>query len=104
MSPHDDIQSKDDPWALLGLEVDATDAQIREAYLRGVREHPPDRSPEQFERIRDAYEELRDPRRRCQRMILSADPQMPLTSLLGDDNAGRRFVGPKVWLAALRGK
>lgn len=104
MTQHHDTRSQEDPWAVLDLAVDATDAQIRDAYLRQVREHPPDRAPERFERVRDAYEELRDPRRRCQRMILSADPEAPLTSLLGDDNSGRRFVGPEPWLAVLKGK
>jgi hypothetical protein len=33
---------------------------IRRAYLRGVRAHPPERDPEGFRRIRDAYELLKD--------------------------------------------
>jgi len=53
-----------DPIEVLGISRDATDEEIRAAYLLKVREHPPDRSPEQFEQIRDAYEVLRDPRRR----------------------------------------
>jgi curved DNA-binding protein CbpA len=61
-----------DPIEVLGISRDATDEEIRAAYLQKVREHPPDRSPEQFEQIRDAYEVLRDAERRSRREILGA--------------------------------
>ena len=43
----------------LGVPAKASLEDIRAAYLGKVKEFPPDRSPEQFERIRDAYETLR---------------------------------------------
>jgi curved DNA-binding protein CbpA len=94
----------EDPWAVLGLAPEAGDAEIRAAYLARVKEHPPDRSPEQFERIRDAYNLLRDPHRRAQRQLLWADPQAKLVSLLPRDSDHRRFVGPEAWRAVLREK
>jgi DnaJ-domain-containing protein 1 len=94
----------EDPWAVLGLAPGADGEQIRAAYLKMVKEHPPDRSPERFERIRDAYELLRDPRRLSQRMLLWADPQAKLVSLLPDPANTRRFVGPGPWLAVVREK
>ena len=51
--------------------------------------------------MRDAYETLRDPRRRT-RHLLSADPKQPLVSLLDDRVSERRFTGPDAWLAVLR--
>ena len=90
-----------DPWAVLALPVGACAADVRAAYLRKVRQHPPERSPEQFERIRDAYEELRDPRRRGERMIESVDPDAEFVSLLGDGAEKRRFTGPGPWLDVL---
>jgi curved DNA-binding protein CbpA len=92
----------EDPWAILGVPVDADDRQVRAAYLQKVKEHPPDRSAEQFERIRDAYDELRDPRRRAERLIRSVDPAADLVSLLDDGADARRFVGPEPWLAAMK--
>ena len=50
-----------DPTEVLGVGQDAGEEEIRAAYVRKVKEHPPDRSPEEFERIRDAYDSLRDP-------------------------------------------
>jgi curved DNA-binding protein CbpA len=92
------------PEAILGVAPQATDEEIRAAYLRKVKEFPPDRAPEAFERVRDAYEALRDPRRRVQRLILAADPQAPLTSLLDERGPKRQFAGPEAWLAVLKEK
>ena len=44
----------------LGLTVPTSADAIRRAYLRRVRAHPPERDPERFRKIRDAYELLKD--------------------------------------------
>jgi curved DNA-binding protein CbpA len=93
-----------DPGAVLGVSLTATEEDIRAAYLLKVKEYPPDRSPEQFERIRDAYETLRDARRRAHHLLFSVDPGAPLSSLLADHPASRQFVGPQAWLEVLKGK
>ena len=88
----------------LGVSATATEEEIRLAYLAKVKEHPPDRSPEVFEQIRDAYETLRDPRRRIRDMLFSADPQESFASLFGGLAPERRFVGPNPWLEVVKGK
>ena len=98
------IQLNEDPREILGVPPDAGDERIRDAYLRKVKEHPPEREPATFERIRDAYEVLRDPRRRALHMFLSADPRAPLVSLLPASSQQRKFAGPDPWLAVLREK
>jgi curved DNA-binding protein CbpA len=95
-------QAESDPWQVLGVQDDATDEQIRAAYIEKVKLHPPDRDQRQFERIRDAYEVLRDPRRRAERMVFSADPNQPLPALLEGLPPRRRHLGPQPWLAALK--
>jgi curved DNA-binding protein CbpA len=89
---------------ILGIPENASDEEIRGAYLRKVKEYPPDRSPEEFERIRDAYETLRDPRRRTREMLLTADPFAPFASLFGSLEPERRFTGPHPWLEVLKRK
>jgi len=98
------IQLNEDPREILGVPPDAGDERIREAYLQKVKENPPDGEPVAFERIRDAYEILRDPRRRALYMFLSADPHAPLLSLLPASSQERKFTGPDPWLAVLREK
>ncbi len=63
-----------DSGEVLGVNQDAGEEEIRAAYVRKVKEHPPDRSPEEFERIRDAYESLRDPRRSNSRRGRAGSP------------------------------
>jgi preprotein translocase subunit Sec63 len=98
------IATHEDPREILGVAPNAGDEEIRAAYLRKVKENPPDRSPAAFERIRDAYEILGDPRRRAFHLLLSVDPEAPLVSLLPTRTPERRFTGPGPWLAVLREK
>ena len=92
-----------DALEVLGIVSGASEDEIRAAYLRRVKEHPPERSPEEFERIRDAYETLRDPRRRMRNLLLAADPAAPLVALI-DGPREHRFTGPDPWLEVLKGK
>jgi preprotein translocase subunit Sec63 len=98
------LSAHDDPQQVLGVDVGAPEEEIRAAYLRKVKEFPPDRAPAEFERIRDAYEILRDPHRRMAHMLFSVDPAAPLASLLAGRPADRKFVGPEPWLAVIRNK
>jgi curved DNA-binding protein CbpA len=94
----------EDPRRVLEIDSDAGEEEIRAAYLRKVKEYPPDRSPGEFERVRDAYEMLRDPRRRTHALLLAADPRQPLVSLLDGLKPRRNFTGPEPWLAVTREK
>jgi len=88
--------------SILGVAADADEKTLREAYLQKVREHPPDRDPDRFEQIRDAYEHLRDPRTRARQVLQCIDPGQPLTNLLEGRRPARRFVGAKLWLDVLK--
>lgn len=89
---------------ILGVPANASEEEIRSAYLVKVKEFPPDRSPEEFERIRDAYETLRDPRKRAKAMLLSTDFAAPLVSLIADHKPRRIFAGPQPWREVLKTK
>jgi curved DNA-binding protein CbpA len=55
----DNLLTTENPYETLGLERGASEAEIKQAYFNLVREHPPERDPEGFKRIRAAYEKLR---------------------------------------------
>ncbi len=92
----------EDPEIILGVEANATDDEIRAAYLARIAQFPPDRAPAEFERIRDAYELMRDPRGRARRLLFGRGLDWPLENLLGDTQAARIYVGPEPWLDALK--
>ena len=89
---------------ILGVAANASEAEIRAAYLGKVKEFPPDRSPEEFEKIRDAYDMLRDPRKRAEAMLLSSDFAEPLVSLIEGRKPRRIFAGPQAWREVLKGR
>lgn len=63
-------QTYSDPYAALGVPHDATLEQIKDAYFKLVREHPPERDPETFKTIRAAYDRVRTAERRVEADLL----------------------------------
>ncbi|MEQ8763636.1 MAG: J domain-containing protein [Planctomycetota bacterium] len=90
-----------DPWTVLGLSPDASDTEIRRAYLAAIRKHGPDTDPEAFQAIRSAYEIIEDPLRRAKFRKLFVDVEAPLVDMLRSAPRSRRFIGPKRWLKVL---
>ncbi len=102
MQKKDDIPILDEkPQHILGVPDDADTAEIRSAYLNKIKEYPPERCPEEFERVRDAYTILSDPRYRTRMTLQSADPEASFMALLDNQRQTRLFVGPEAWLAAM---
>ena len=54
----------DDLYERLGIHREATTDEVKRAYRGLVRVYPPERAPEEFKRIREAYETLSDARSR----------------------------------------
>ena len=98
------VSTWDEALAVLGVSASATPEQVRAAYLEKVRQHPPDRDPEQFERVRDAYGRLRDPRSRINLIFEGPDPYSPLVNVLGPKTSPRRYAGTVAWMAVLKEK
>jgi curved DNA-binding protein CbpA len=65
------------PYEILGVGEDADDEAIKKAYLRKVREFPPEQNAEAFRRIRDAYEHIgTDKQRREYRLFHRGKPDV----------------------------
>jgi len=54
-------KSVEDPFRVLDLPSDADGEQVRRRYLELIRQYPPDREPEAFQRIHAAYQRASDP-------------------------------------------
>ena len=61
-----------DPYDILGVARDASEAEIRRRYLELVRQYPPDRAAERFTEIHQAYKKLRDPTVRMESKLFDA--------------------------------
>ncbi len=76
MNPHETDIKPDDPFEILGVGHTATDVEIRRRYLELIKQHPPERDPERFREIHQAYEFAKDPLRLAER-LLSFSPHCP---------------------------
>ncbi len=61
-------------------------------------------APAEFEKIRDAYEAMRDPRRRARAMFSAGESNAPLVSLIEGRGVPRIFAGPQAWREVLKNK
>jgi curved DNA-binding protein CbpA len=71
-----------DPYEVLNLSPDSDDDTIRRRYLELVRQFPPERNPEQFAAIRQAYESLRDLTARLRYRLFEAGKKESVESLI----------------------
>ncbi|RKZ54058.1 MAG: molecular chaperone DnaJ [Candidatus Parabeggiatoa sp. nov. 3] len=62
------------PFDLLGLPENATDEAIKKAYLQKVRQYPPERAPEQFQKIRAAFEAIKTQQQRLKYQLFHHEP------------------------------
>jgi len=61
------------PYKVLEVHVNANDEEIRKAWLEKVKQFPPDRFPEKFKDIREAYERIENRTRRLRYFLFSTD-------------------------------
>lgn len=92
----------DDPFAVLGVDEQTDDATLRQAYLDRVRQHPPETDPENFERVRDAYNAIDSEEKRNRWRLLSPRPLEGIAELERRLRTELRRVGPKPWIEVIR--
>jgi DnaJ-class molecular chaperone len=83
------------PYEILDISADASDSDIKLAYLQKVKDNPPDRDQEQFQIIHNAYLAIKDNKSRLSYALfklptadfdelldqaLNTTPRLPLTS------------------------
>jgi curved DNA-binding protein CbpA len=92
-----------DPFKILGLAADADDEAIRRRYLELVKQFTPEKNPEKFSDIRQAYESLRDQNARLHYQIFEAGKNETIEALSEDlaCRSTRRRTSLKQLLAVL---
>ena len=61
------------PYDYLGIDSNADDKTIRSAYLELIKTYPPDRAPERFKEIANAYETINDEKKRLEYYLFNTD-------------------------------
>jgi len=92
--------SNSSAWSILGITIEASEEEIRSAYLEKIRGISQETEPERFEALRTAFRLLKDP---VQRTIVTVG--IPPTGdsvhrFLEIATGERRYTGPDAWLAA----
>lgn len=106
--PDDPSQWPSSPWKLFGLDSDADLASLRRAYSRLIRQFRPDTHPVEFQRIREAYEQINSSITAQVQFELQADiepssheselsPNSPIEPAISKRNAVDREVALNVY-------
>lgn len=66
-----------DPYLLLGVAETADDATIETAYRAALRRHSPDRDPQGFQALQEAYNKIATRRRRLAFALFDKQPPTP---------------------------
>lgn len=65
-------------YTILGVDPkNANDENVREAYLKKIREYPPEKKPAEFQIIRDAYEKIDSYQKRVDYYLFGLDNDIP---------------------------
>ncbi len=87
----------------LGLDIGASDEEIRKRYLELIKLHTPEKDPDRFQKITRAYEKISSSRRRIRTKLFGTldekDPETVLLELCRAKKTGRRRVGLQELLA-----
>ena len=68
------------PYLVLNLSPESDDQVIRQAYLKAIKESPPESDPQRFQAVSQAYEQIKDASKRRQYVLFNRD--CPATSPL----------------------
>ena len=93
-----------DPYAILGLTADADDETIRRRYLELVKQFSPERHPEKFAAIRQAYESLRDLETRLKHRLFEAGKNESIDGILEElaNRTPRRRLSLQALISAVQ--
>ena len=93
-----------EPYEVLGLPADCDDEQIRRRYLELVRQFSPERHPEKFAAIRQAYESLRDLNTRLRYRLFEAGQNESVDALIEEVTcrSSRRRMSLETLLALVK--
>jgi curved DNA-binding protein CbpA len=84
------------PYDLLGVTPDDDDLTVRNAYLEAVKRFPPERCPEQFSAVNEAYQSIKDEDSRLRDLLFNTQSAVasPMDAVRQHFSQRRRRVPP----------
>jgi curved DNA-binding protein CbpA len=61
------------PYLVLAVPPEADDQTIRQAYLKAVKESPPEADPKRFQAVSQAYEKIKDQESRHRHILFNSE-------------------------------
>lgn len=95
-----------DPFAVLGIADTSDDDAIRLRYLQLVKEFSPEKNPEKFAQIRQAYEQLKDRDTRLRHRLFEPGKHETIEGIIEElqcRNSRRRLPLATLFQMATRG-
>jgi curved DNA-binding protein CbpA len=92
------------PFYVLKVFHTSTDEEVRNAYISLIREYPPDRSPEKFQEVREAFEEIKHERDRIKRYLAFPRTIDNLSDIIPDKKPERNLLPRSVWNKIIKNK
>ena len=89
------------PYTVLNVNADDGDAEIRRRYLEAVRRCPPDRCPDAFQRIHEAYNRIKDEESRLTFLLFEPAQGETIDGLIEEEKEKCRTTTNRLGLAAL---
>jgi len=90
----------------LDISPGLSDEKIREAYIHLIKKHPPEKDPEGFQKINNAFEAIKDKRSRARTRIFFpttvVDHEQSLMAFAGSQRINRRRAGLSELINACR--
>lgn len=85
-------------FEILGVGPDASEIEVKRAYFKLIREHSPEKDPEGFKEIREAYEQMMAPQKDEER------PPFTMTDPKAVTMKGRleEFINNRMWKEAIK--
>lgn len=94
------------PHGVLGVAEDASQEEIRRAYLEQLKAHPPEQDGKKFQEISDAYHLLKNDLDRAKLNIFGIPQNNPdtikMSDILAEDCGEVRRPGMDFWLKLLK--
>ena len=74
------------PYEILGITVKTDDKAVRASYIKLIKKYPPEREPEKFKMLNNAYNALKDEKSRHKYFLFNTDAWIdsPFEALFDD--------------------